>query len=102
MSVSSSTKGLEVGNDFGTNSYEQKMRMIEESKNDSLTLDDMNDLGTVLSKALTEDLPKVALATAGNVAKALLPGFLKRMQKRKIHSQQINELEKFVNFFVYL
>lgn len=98
MSVSSS-KGLEGGNDFGTNSYEQKMRLIEESKNDSLSLDDMNDLGTLLSKALTEDLPKAAIATAGNVAKTLLPGFLKRMQKRKIHTQQIQEIEKSVKYF---
>ena len=97
MSVSS--KGVEVENDFGTNSYEQKMRFIDQSKNDSLTLDDMNDLGSLLAKALTEDLPNVAKATAGNIAKTLLPGFLKRMQKRKIHTQQINELEKFVHIF---
>ena len=98
MSVSSSI-GLEEGSEFGTNSYEKKMRLIEESKNDSLTLDDMNDLGSLLSKALTEDLPKVAKATAGNIAKTLLPGFLKRMQKRKIHTQQIQEIEKFVKYF---
>lgn len=74
--------------------YEEKLRIIEESKNNTLSADDVGDILSELSKILADELPKAAKATFGTIAKTLTPSFMNRLQNKKIHAQKIQEMEK--------
>lgn len=84
----------ESGNDFGTNSFQLKMQKIEEAGDSGISVEDFNDVGAILTKALTEDIPNVAKKLAGNIADVLMPGFIHRMKNKRIHAKTIDEVER--------
>jgi hypothetical protein len=86
------------GDNFGQNNFAAKQALIEQEANGT-SLDDINEVGTIARKFFGEQLPKAARNTINGVKSALTPAFVQRMAKTKIHLQEIQHEERFMNQF---
>lgn len=62
----------------------------------------MEELGTAVRKLFREDIPVAAKGALNNAVKSLTPGFIQRFQNKKIHVQEVEDKERYVEFTVLL
>lgn len=79
---------------FGANNYEEKMQMMDKANDGRITMDNVVELGNVFKKLVTDDGPKKAIETLKAVKSAVTPGFIKRMNNKKIHIKYVEEAEQ--------
>ncbi len=79
---------------FGANNYEEKMQMMDKMDDNRITVDNIVELGSIMKKLVTQDGPKKAVETFKAVKTAVTPGFIKRLNNRKIHVKYVEEAEQ--------
>lgn len=79
---------------FGTNNFDAKREVIDKLDDDLFTVDNVKELGSVLKKFVTSDVPRGARATLESVRWGLTPSFIKRLNQRKIHVQYLEDTDK--------
>lgn len=79
---------------FGVNNYQAKQKAVSDYYENTVTMENMEELGGVLRKLVREDIPAVARNTAKVVVSGLTPGFIKRFQNKKIHIKEVEEREE--------
>lgn len=92
------SSGDDASSEFGMNSYQQKKQMIDESYNNNFNVDDMNEVNSLVTKLLREDIPNAAISAVNTISATLMPGFLDRLRKKKIHAKIVEDIERFESF----
>lgn len=79
---------------FGVNNYEAKQKAVADYYENTVTMENLEEVGGLLRKLIREDIPAVARNTAKAVVVGLTPGFIKRFQNKKIHIKEVEEREE--------
>lgn len=84
---------------FGGSSLEAKQKFIEDNYDNTFSLENMEDLGTVMQKFFREDLPATTKKAFDTVTDALTPGFVRRFKNKKIHAKEVEDRDTYVVAF---
>lgn len=84
-----------VESSFGISNYEKKVEMSEKVNENELDLTEAGvEFGTFVRDFITRDLPKSAVKTFTVMKNNLTPGFISRMNQKKIHIKHVADTEQ--------
>ena len=97
---SRSSKKVEAKDEFagtenegwGENNLQKKLLLMEDEK-DNLNFDDLEEMGGALVQFFSKDLPVYTKAAFEGFKRGITPGFIVRMQNKKIHMKEANDKE---------
>lgn len=84
-------KGFEDADPFGGSNLQAKQKYVDDNVQDGFNVEDMEELGTVMRKFFSEDLPTGTINALKGVASALTPGFIRRYKNTKIHAKEVED-----------
>lgn len=80
---------------FGVSNYEKKVEMSEKVKENELDFAEAStEFGTFVRDFITRDLPQSAAKTFTVMKNNFTPGFISRMNQKKIHIKHVEDTEK--------
>lgn len=78
---------------FSGSNLEAKQKYADEHLEEGLSLDNVEELGEVVKKFFSEDIPAGARNAMKNLKDTFTPGFLRRFQNKKVHAKEVEDRE---------
>jgi hypothetical protein len=81
-------------NTYGLGNVEDKQKAIDKEYDDAFTIDDIIDYGSSAAQFITKDIPESTVWAYKKLKEVMTPGFIRRRQIMRVHSNQIKKEEK--------
>ena len=94
FSATQQPKGFGDADPFSGSNLHAKQQYVDDHMPDGFNIEDMEELGTVMRKFFSEDLPTGTVNALKGVASALTPGFIRRYKNTKIHAKEVEDRDE--------